>query len=124
MKNIVIWRIMAYFSQENISLVSFSLQQLTIIRNKIVPLHCVRKQAALVAKCSNKFGISLVCTAFVLRKRGELLDGKATSKRAGRCLHMHAASESGFVKQIQFFHDSRERTLERQKWSFFLPRNK
>ena len=76
MKNIAIWRIMTYFSQENISLVSFSLQQLTIIRNKIVPLHCVRKQAALVAKCSNKFGISLVCTAFVLRKRGELLDGK------------------------------------------------
>ena len=36
----------------------------------------MRKQAALVAKCSNKFGISLVCTAFVLRKRGELLDGK------------------------------------------------
>ena len=41
-----------------------------------LPLHCVRKQAALVAKCSNKFDISLVCTAFVLRKRSELLDGK------------------------------------------------
>ena len=25
---------------------------------------------------SNKFGISLVCTAFAYRKRGELLDGK------------------------------------------------
>ena len=36
----------------------------------------MRKQAALVAKYSNKFGISLVCTAFVLRKRGELLDGE------------------------------------------------
>ena len=43
---------------------------------KIVPLHCVRKQTALVAICSNKFGISLVCTAFAYRKRGELLDGK------------------------------------------------
>ena len=38
---------------------------------------------------------------FVLRKRGELLDGNA-----------------------QFFHDSWERTLERQKQPFFLPRNK
>ena len=43
----------------------------------------MRKQAALVARCSNKFGISLLCTAFVYRKRGELLDKKATSKRAG-----------------------------------------
>ena len=43
---------------------------------KIVPLHYVRKQAALVAKCSNKFGISLVCTAFAYRKRGEFLDGR------------------------------------------------
>ena len=43
---------------------------------KIVPLHYVRKQAALVARCSNKFGISLVCTAFAYRKRGELLDGE------------------------------------------------
>ena len=98
MKNIAIWRIMAYFSQENISLVSFSLQQLAIIRKKN--------------------------HTFAYRKRSELLDGKATSKRAGRCLHMHAASESGFVKQTQFFHDSRERTLERQKWRIFLPRNK
>ena len=79
----------------------------------------MRKQAALVAKCSNKFGISLVCTAFAYRKSGELLDGKATSKRAGRCLHTHAASESGFVKQTQFFHDSRERTLERLNGGFF-----
>ena len=36
----------------------------------------MRKQAALVARCSNMFGISLVCTAFAHRKRGELLDGK------------------------------------------------
>ena len=50
MKNIAIWRIMTYFSQENISLVSFSRQQLAIIRNKN-------------------------CT-FALRKRGELLDGE------------------------------------------------
>ena len=98
MKNIAIWRIITYFSQENISLGSFSLQQLAIIREK------------------NR--------TFAYRKRGELLDGKATSKRAGRCLHMHAASESGFVKQTRFFHDSRERTLERQKQPFFLPRNK
>ena len=76
-------------------LIAFSLQQLAIIRQKN--------------------------HTFVYRKRGELLDGKATSKRAGRCLHMHAASESRFVKQTQFFHDSRERTLERQKWRIFLP---
>lgn len=50
MKNIAIWRIITYFSQENICLVSFSLQQLAIIRNKN-------------------------CT-FALRKRGELLDGE------------------------------------------------
>ena len=50
MKNIAIWRIMTYFSQENIRLVSFSWQQLAIIRNKN-------------------------CT-FALRKRGELLDGE------------------------------------------------
>ena len=50
MKNIAIWRIMTYFSQENIGLVSFSSQQLAIIRNKN-------------------------CT-FALRKRGELLDGE------------------------------------------------
>ncbi len=34
MKNIAIWRVMTCFSQENISLGSFSLQQLAIIRNK------------------------------------------------------------------------------------------
>ena len=59
---------------------AFSLQQLAIIRKKN--------------------------STFAYRIRGELLDGKATSKRAGRCLHTHAASESGFVKQTQFFHDS------------------
>ena len=91
--------------------------------SKIVPLHKVRKQATLVARCSNKFGISLVCTAFAYRKSGVLLDGKATSKRAGRCLHMHAASESGFVKQTMFFPDHRERTLERQNGGFFYLRS-
>ena len=50
MKNITIWRIIIYFSQENIGLVSFSWQQLAIIRKK------------------NR--------TFAYRKSGELLDWK------------------------------------------------